>query len=297
MPGAAATAERPPARLVINADDFGLSDGVNRGILEAFEAGALRSASVMVGMPAFAEAARAARAAGDALGTGLHFTLTNGRPLTRCPSLVDASTGEFVSIRRLALRALSGRVQRREVEAECDAQIARCRAAGLRITHLDGHQHAHALPVIRDAVWHVVQRERIPYWRRPAEPLWGTAAGMRRLPERLAIAFLASQLPAKPPTPTPSPPQPRTADHFAGTALLGAPRATDVLLRLLDTLAAGTTELMVHPGYVPGPLPGGDTYREGREQELRALTSAPVLARLHRGDIVLTHFGSLCIGT
>lgn len=285
MRGVAAIAER---RLVVNADDFGFTAGVNRGILEAFEAGALRSASIMVGTPGFDDAARATRLARGRLGVGLHLTLTNGRPLTKCPSLVHGSVGALAPLRTLLWRAVTGRIVATEVADECTAQIERCRAAGLRLTHLDGHQHVHTLPVICDAVRAVARRERIRFWRRPRERIRIRRDGSHRLLQRLAIAALARNVPHDSTSPGP-----RTTDYFAGGGLLGAPDVDARLLQIFDTLPNGTTELMVHPGYVDGPLPGDDGYTEGRERELRALTSPEVLARLHRGDIELTHFGAL----
>lgn len=75
--------------------------------------------------------------------------------------------------------------------------------------------------------------------------------------------------------------------------LLGAPRFGSLLVEVLDALPPGTTELMVHPGYVSGLLPGNDRYTTQREVELRALTSHEVLELLHKGCIRLMHFGEL----
>jgi predicted glycoside hydrolase/deacetylase ChbG (UPF0249 family) len=84
-----------------------------------------------------------------------------------------------------------------------------------------------------------------------------------------------------------------TADHFVGSSLLGARNFHDALTRTIVSLRPGTTELMVHPGYVPAPLPGNDAYTTQREAELRALTSRDVVALLQSGRIRLTHFGRL----
>ena len=287
MPGVGTTTEQP--RLIINADDFGMSEGINRGILAAFRAGALRSTSIMVGMPAFEDAVRVAQAAGDGLGVGLHFTLTIGRPLTDAPTLVDES-GEFLKPDALLARAVFGNIAEAEVAAECIAQIARARDAGIRLTHLDGHHHAHLGPgAIARAVRRVVEAERIPAVRRPLEPLfseYGTANWWHRLPERLLVGVLTQM----------SDPRNwgvRTTDLFLGHGLLGQSRFGDLLVRALDTLPIGTTELMVHPGYVDGPLPGNDPYTTQREVELEALLSPDVVERLRAGRICLTHFGEL----
>jgi predicted glycoside hydrolase/deacetylase ChbG (UPF0249 family) len=285
MAGEAPTTERK--RLVINADDFGFTEGINRGVIEAFEAGALRSASLMAGMPAFDSAAQAAREAARWLGVGVHLTFTAGRPLTRCPTLVDAR-GNFHSLQRLLVRTLARRVRAEDVARECAAQIARCRDARVRITHLDGHHHVHMLPGIRAVVADVMRQAGIGVRRAPAERLWHTprGGGVRRLRERLVLAFLAGRAENDAPVL-------RRADHFAGSALLGAPHFREALLLLLDTLPGGVTELMVHPGYVDGALPGHDAHSVERERELRALTSPEVLDRLRRGDIELVHFGEL----
>lgn len=281
----AAVVTTDDVRLIINADDFGLSQGITRGILDAFDAGALRSTSIMVGAPAFEEAARGACAAGHRLGVGLHFTLTAGRPLTRAPSLTDEG-GDFLKPTALLARALQGHVIASEVAAECTAQIERARAAGIRLTHLDGHHHAHLAPRIAATVRRVVEAERIPAVRRPSEPLFGPANCWRRASQRLLIGVLARSN-------DPRDWAVKTTDHFVGSALLGASRFHERLLEALDSLERGTTELMVHPGYVNGPLLNNDSYTSEREVELRALLSTDVLARLHGGKIRLMHFGEL----
>ena len=280
----ASTSDIP--RLIINADDFGLSEGINRGIMEAFAAGVLKSTSIMVGMPAFPDAVRRAGVAGEALGIGLHFTLSAGRPLTRAPSLVTPETGDFLRLPALIRRALLGRVNPRQVADECAAQVARAREARLELTHLDGHHHVHILPGIREAVRRVVGAERIPAVRRPRERLFGVPAWRRRLPERLLIRALANDM-------NPERWRVRMTSHFVGSTLLGASHLEARLLRVLDRLPKGTTELMVHPGYVPGVLPGADPYTTQREIELRALTSSAVRERLHSGMVELIHFGQL----
>lgn len=282
MRGEASTPER--RRLIVNADDLGMTSGINEGIFEAFEAGALRSASIMPVMPAFEQAACEARAAGSALGVGLHFTLTIGRPLTHAPSLTDAG-GEFLSLPRLVTRLCTGRVSRRELASECRAQLSACRHAGLAPTHLDGHEHVHVLPVVREVVDAMLAEEGIRFRRLPVERLRGSPFPWRRVPARLALAVAARSGDARQR-------RARAADAFFGLSLFGATRFADDLLRQLDALPRGTSELMVHPGHVDATHPARDRYTTAREIEVRALTSPAVLARLRQGDIELLHFGS-----
>src|SRR5712691_6958316 len=139
MTGGGATPDE--RRLVVNADDFGFSAGVNRGILEAHAAGVVSSVSVLVNTPGWEEAARLLRGAGSAFGVGLHFNLTAGRPLSAGGGLRDLRSGRFHSLAWLVARALSGRIDRAAVAAECAAQLARLREAGVTVIHVDSHRH------------------------------------------------------------------------------------------------------------------------------------------------------------
>ena len=132
-----------PRRLIINADDFGISLGVNTGIIEAAVAGVVTSASMIVNLPAFADAVDRAQLC-PFLSIGLHLNLTAGRPLTPARSLVRESTGEFYSMPQLMARASLGRLDKWDIISECVAQIDRMIDAGISPTHLDSHRHIHA---------------------------------------------------------------------------------------------------------------------------------------------------------
>ena len=268
----------PSRRLVINADDFGLSAGVNRGILEAHRAGTVGSASLLVNTPGFADAVEAARAA-PGLDVGLHLNLTTGSPV--------AAGGGFHPLSHLVALALAGRIDARAVAAECAAQIERLRATGLRITHLDGHEHVHVLPGIWRPVVETARRAGIAVVRVPLEP----PASMAWRP---LAAFAQGLLAAAHRVAARGGPAPlRRVDHFRGFALTGRRDFQERLLALLDRLESGVTELMVHPGHPDDELKGWVRYGAGRERELAGLTSAAVRARLARGDIALVGFGEL----
>jgi len=270
----------------VNADDFGLSAGVNRGILEAHAAGVVTSASLMVNTPGFAAAAAAARQ-GPGLGVGLHLNLTAGRPVSppdAVPSLCGRD-GRLHSHARLVARALAGRLVAREVEQECAAQIERARAAGVRLTHLDGHLHAHALPGVWRPVLAAARAAGIDVVRLPLEPAapmaWRPLAAVGQVLLSAAYRIAAAGGDGS---------VPRHAAHFRGFALTGRRDFKTRLLALLDHLDPGVTELMVHPGYPDADLAQWAGYVDGREVELAALLSAEVRERLGRGDIELVDF-------
>lgn len=140
-------------QLIINADDFGLTSGVNRAIIDCHRAGSVTSATLMTNMPAAEEAAELAKAH-PSLGVGLHFNLTLGAPLSslsEVSSLVDES-GRFHCRKHAEKLAMTGRLKPVEIERELLAQFHRFEALGLAPTHLDSHQHIHMFPVVYDIV-------------------------------------------------------------------------------------------------------------------------------------------------
>jgi len=272
----------------VNADDFGCSAGVNRGILEAHAAGVVSSVSVLVNTPGWPDARDRLRGAGETLGVGLHLNLTAGAPLTAAPSLTDSSTGRFYSLSALVARAFTGRLDPTDVAAECAAQLTRLRDAGVRVTHVDSHRHVHVLPGIWGVVIETARREGVPVVRVPLEPFSAARARWRALIKQTALVA-AWSIAAR----SGGAAVARHADRFYGISLQGDPRFLTRVLALLDRLEPGTTELMVHPGHPDGDLAGWDDYRAPRAVELAALTSPVVRARFASGAFRLVHFGAL----
>lgn len=149
--------------VIINADDFGLTEGVNKAIEEAFRAESLTSATLMVNQQATEGAAQVAQR-NPALGVGLHFTLTCGAPISgssAVPSLIDEG-GSFLPRRQFEMRAATGRIRSEHVDMELEAQFAQAKHLGVIPTHIDSHQHVHAFPTVFGAVARLAKRERIP---------------------------------------------------------------------------------------------------------------------------------------
>jgi predicted glycoside hydrolase/deacetylase ChbG (UPF0249 family) len=277
------TSER---RLAINADDLGLSDGVNRGIMACAQAGVVTSASLLVNTPGFAAAVAAARSV-PRLSVGLHLNLTTGAPVCppeAVPTLCDPRTGRFRPLAQLVARALLGRVAAGDVARECAAQIERARTAGVRLSHLDGHQHTHVLPGIWPPVIATARHAGIDLVRLPLEPAsdmtWRPVAALGQVLLAASYRWAARGTSVA-----------RHVDHFRGFALTGRRDFTARLLALLERLEPGVTELMVHPGYPDAALSGWVGYTVGRERELEGLLSPAVRARLVQGDIALVPLG------
>lgn len=274
-------------RLIVNADDLGLTGSVNRGILQCMESGVVTSASLMVNMGAEADAMRRlrdARARGLDVGVGLHLNLVAGAPLSHCPSLTVARTGHFRPLWALAARALGRRLVRDDVERELHAQLDRAgqllSPLGMHVTHIDSHRHAHCLPGIFDLVIRIAKDRGIRHVRHPEE---SSPTLLRRLPATLVSRVLRLALASRAST---------DGVAFVGLGLMGSHTLERDLQRLLLALPAGTTELMVHPGYDSPELAALDPYRLAREREVLALTSPALRARIQMLGMELTHFGA-----
>ncbi len=156
--------------LIVNADDFGISQGVNQGIVEAHLKGILTSTTAMANMPAFDHAVQLKREH-PTLAVGVHLNLTAGTPVLpseKVPDLIDR-TGRFLRVDRLLLGLTLGRIDLRQVEAELSAQVERAIRAGLDPGHLDSHHHVHCHPALHSVAVRLAQRYEISGMRCPVE--------------------------------------------------------------------------------------------------------------------------------
>lgn len=270
----------------MNADDLGLAESVNRGIIETIEAGVVTSASLMVNMPACDDAIRRLRdmrTRGGTASIGLHFNIVAGHPLGACPTLTDPRTGEFLPLLTLAWKAFVGRIDLGDVERELEAQLQRAEhllaPLGARITHIDSHRHAHCLPGVFDIVIRTAPRRGIGHVRQPYE-----SSTLLRRPRAVVASGLLRAVLAN---------RPAIDDvRFTGFAAMGSRTFGRDIEAIVAALPPGTTELMVHPGYDSPELAAIDPYRAPREREVRALTSPALREGIRALGVELTCFGS-----
>ena len=292
-------------RLIVNADDFGLPAGVDRGIARAVAAGAVTSVSVLANLADPAAVAALARAH-PALSFAAHLNLTTGRPLrpaSEVPSLVGAS-GEFLPLATLTRRALAGRVRREDAARELAAQVARLVEHGLRVDHLDSHEHVHLLPGVTAAVIDVARRTGVGRLRCHRPRLFSAGGRRRRRlvayyrahPRRIASHALKRALAARFARAGLSGP-----DGVVSPALLVEP-ATGGPLReweaVVRHLPPGTWELVVHPADLEVPRDADDTARLGelverRGAELAALEAPAFHALLAAHGATLVSFAAV----
>ncbi len=167
-------------RLIINADDFGLTPGVNRAIAELHDAGAVTSATLMATGAAFDDAVALALAR-PSLGVGCHIVLVDGTPVSdpaTIPTLLGPDRRTFRnSLGGFALGVLRGAIHEDEIQREALAQIQKLQRAGLKLTHVDTHKHTHLLSRVTRPIIRALEQSGIRCIRNPFEPRWAASLG------------------------------------------------------------------------------------------------------------------------
>ncbi len=272
----------------MNADDFGLTSGVNRAILELHQAGVLTSATMMANASATGEAIEIAMRT-PTLGVGCHVVLVDGDPVlpaSQLPTLTDPRTGRFYSTLGAFLRGVATRkIYMDEIRAEAGAQIALLQKSGVHLTHVDTHKHTHMLPRVVCPLLHAAKTCGIRTIRNPFEPTWAVNATpkaplLRRAQVQLLKVF-ASRFHKF-----------VTDSAFATTAgalgvlATGTLNAATVRAIAAAIPQAGETvyELVTHPGYNDSALAQANTRllasRETERQALAALHEFPQIKLL-----------------
>lgn len=259
----------------MNADDFGLTSGVNRAILELHHAGVLSSTTLMARAGATAEAVEIACST-PSLGVGCHIVLADGEPVLparKVPSLIDMETGSFYSSLSAFLpRLFTGRIPAEEIEAEAAAQIRLLQSRGVRLTHVDTHKHTHMFPRVLRPVLRAARACGIRAVRNPFEPGWAVRAARDPAWARVAqvsalrtLAPICRRIIAE--------------EGFTSTdgtiAVVSTGTFNAATLRaLVAGLPDGRWELVTHPGYNDADLDRVRTrLRATRDAEREALAT------------------------
>ncbi len=284
-------------RLIVNADDFGFTSGVNRAIVEAHSHGIVTSSTLMANGPAFAEAAQLALTV-PKLSVGCHVVFTDGTPVlgsAQLPSLTKNARFHDGMI-SFAARAIAGRMGADEITAEAAAQIRKLQSTGVAVSHIDTHKHTHLFPkilrpLLRAAAACGVRAVRNPFgprtplrsnhllarpglWARYAEVriLGGFAGKFRETVDREGFI---------------------TPDGTLGIVVTGALDET-LFYAIARSIPEGTWEFVCHPGYNDVDLQSGKTrLRQSREIELRVLTLPTARETLAQQGIELISYRDL----
>jgi hopanoid biosynthesis associated protein HpnK len=269
-------------RLIVSGDDLGLHPGINAGVLHCHREGIVTSASLCPNGAAFQDALLGLRGAPD-LDVGVHLTLVGEKPALPAEKLPTLAPGGRLppDFKALFLRLALRRVRASEIEEEMTAQVARARDAGVRVSHLDSHQHVHLHPAVLPIVLRVARRFGIGAVR--ASPRMSAPRSVRSALLTLASRAAAGRMRAA---------QVRTPDVLVGIAETGRLDEA-LLLALVAALRDGASELVCHPGAGDGAI--GAAYEWGFrwDGEAAALTSPRVREAVRREGVRLIAFADL----
>lgn len=283
-------------RLVLTADDAGLAGPLSRRIASLLAARRLTATSLLPCAPAFGIAVEELRAAG-VTEAGVHLCAVGGEtplsPASAVPTM--APGGRFPRAwPAVAARAAAFRLRTAEAEREWEAQVVAVRETGLRVTHLDSHQHLHLLPSLLPVVLSLARRFDVPFVRAPrgddpaavGDPVGGAARARARLlslfgaaaRRRIASAGL---------------PEPPRVLGLAEAGAMTLPRWAALLEALPD---GGTFEVVLHPGAEDPEAASRYPWGYGWEAEALALESEELAALLTRRGVEAVPFSLLASG-
>ncbi len=271
-------------RLIVNADDFGFTRGVNAGIVQAYKTGIVTSATIMANGEAFQDAVELAHA-NPGLGVGCHLAAVGGRPIAAASEvrrLAPDGGALPATLTQLSIKLARGLIATDELVREFRAQIERVVRAGITPTHLDTHKHAHTHPQVMEALARVAAEFGIKRVRNPFEKMFSSvwrnghlkwaylkqsAMSAAIAPAAIRFKMLAREHSLNSP------------NRFFGVKMTGMLDSA-AIQRIMKSLGKGTAELMCHPGIYDDELSRARTrLKRERERELEAL-SDPKLRRL-----------------
>ncbi|MFQ6082109.1 MAG: carbohydrate deacetylase [Candidatus Aminicenantia bacterium] len=279
-------------RVIINADDFGLTSGINKGIILAHQKGILTSTTLMANMPGFSQAVKLAKK-NKSLGVGIHLNIIRGEPISspqKVPSLLN-NHGHFLTTSQFLKKIVLRKIILIEIEYEFRAQIEKVLGKGIHITHFDSEKHIHSIPQIMQIVTKLAIEYRIPRIRFINE--FCLSSNITQSFKSILVSFLNSRkkkdlinsgilIP----------------DKFYGICKSGQMNKKRFKI-IFSKLNEGITEIMTHPGIVDKELNeieqkyGPFYLRKGREKELETLLDQELKKIIKKENIQLIHFGHI----
>lgn len=279
-------------RLIINADDFGIHEQVNNGVIQAHRQGILTSTSLLANGTAFTEAVAVAKMCPN-LGIGAHLCLVGGLPpvlpVDQVRSLVTEDGTLPADYTVFMKNVYKGKVNFNEVYQELDAQLTRIAATGLSITHVDSHQHMHILPPVLKITVALMKKYGLHRLRIPRESYFFkvASAGMVRIVGRDGLTFLSNRA-----MKAVRDNQFITTDYFWGM-IDGGNMNVKNLSYIIQNLPFGINEIMIHPGVHPEILGKTFTWGYHWQDEYDAVVNPQVRQLIEDRQIELVHYGQL----
>jgi hopanoid biosynthesis associated protein HpnK len=275
--------------LVVNGDDFGKSEDVNDAILKSFQNGILRSTSLMANGKSFTEAVKIIKSNPE-LDVGVHLTLTEEKPILnndKLPSLTDEHGYFLKHALYFSKKYFSGRISIEEVRIELIAQFEKILDYGIKITHIDSHQHLHILPKIHDIIIELAHHYNIKFIRFPKEKFSNYMFRNLNIGDRIlqmaVLNCICSRTKKK---------NFNKTDYFTGFYFGGKLNKQNLITLIHNLPSDGVCELMCHPGLVNSYIDHSpSSYRQ--VEETLALVDLEVAELLKQKNIMITSFNNL----
>ncbi|GAB6098682.1 chitin disaccharide deacetylase [Halanaerocella petrolearia] len=248
-------------RLIINADDFGLCQGCNQGIIKAIKDGVVTSTTLMINMP-YAQKAISLVKQNDLKCIGLHLSLTCGRPISNIEKVESLITDEGEFSRELIHS--NSNIHLEEVELELENQIREFLSNYIKPTHLDTHHHIHTNQKIRSIIIKLAKKYNLP---------------LRFVNEETKLEIKRSKI--------------KTTDYFSMDFYGGNKISIDYFKNIINRLPDGIIEIMCHPAQRIDELKEISSYSQEREKELEVLTSDKLKKWLKEEEIKLINFSDV----
>ncbi len=279
-------------RIIINADDFGLCEGVNKAVAQAHTTGVLTSATIMANMPAANEAVKIAKQL-PTLGVGVHLNLFDGQPLSKAPCIecLVGADGRFAySPAKLSLLSMVRHKIKNAIRTEFSAQVQWLIDNGLKPTHLDSHKHIHSFPAVFPIVCNLARRFKIGAVRFTFEPKplsrmpWPlTSENGKKRAKKLRTTAKINRM--------------QNPNFLKADALLGIAHSGKIDVNFFRAVtlynSAQTAEVMTHPGLPNGLDPSQTRLVQRRKVEFDALCSERTKWYFKDAGIKLVHYGQL----
>lgn len=272
--------------LIVNADDFGLTHSINNGILKCFKYGIVTSASIITNGRAFEESVSLSKEHG--LNVGLHLTLMDGQPVSNAEdvkSLTDRNGLFPTNYLSFSMNYFLSRISLNDIESEFRAQICKFIDAGLVPKHINGHNHVHMFPRILDITLKLMDEYNIKVIRAPFSRIFPAMSNISLNSFAKLFLILLSKHSRRKISKFGF----NTPDHFEGLFCSGRLTKKDII-KVLDRLKAGTTELMCHPGYSDNESVRIYPWNYKWEEELKALCDDDVKKIVEKQGIRLEGF-------
>ncbi|MCP2604920.1 ChbG/HpnK family deacetylase [Candidatus Aminicenantes bacterium AH-873-B07] len=279
-------------RLIVNADDFGLTSGINKGIIIAHRKGILTSATLIPNMHAFKEAVELAKE-NKFLGIGIHLNIIRGKPVS-IPQKVESllnNKGHFLTIYPFLKKLVLGKIKFEEVEYEFRAQIEKVLKEDIKVTHFDSEKHIHSIPKIMGIIIKLAKEYKIPRIRFINE--YCLSFDIVRFLKSIFISLLNR----------------KTKKNIINSGILIPDRFYGIcesgkmniekLRKIISNLSFGITEIMTHPGIIDKEYKkieqeyGSYYLKKERECELQALIDPALKDIIKKEKIQLINYGDI----